>query len=80
MILGLSIAKKHTQQSFQVYSCLRVSAKLYLPQIGSDLYDASDAASSKGDLSEAALLQSVADKLYEDAENLDILISEMEEQ
>ncbi len=33
---------------------------------------------SAGDLMEASLLQSVADKLYEDAENLDILIAEME--
>lgn len=57
-----------------------VQALYRLQQIGSDLYDASDAASEQGDLSEAALLQSVADKLYEDAENLDILISEMEEQ
>jgi hypothetical protein len=55
-----------------------IQALYRLQQIGSDLYDASDAASEAGDLSEASLLQSVADKLYEDAENLDILIAEME--
>ncbi|MGL5881250.1 MAG: hypothetical protein ACRC2V_26240 [Xenococcaceae cyanobacterium] len=50
-----------------------------LQQIGDYLYEASDAASEEGDFSEASLLQSVADKLYEETENLDVLISEMEE-
>jgi hypothetical protein len=56
-----------------------IQALYRLQQIGSDLYDASEIASEQGDLAEASLLQSVADKLYEDAENLDILITEMEE-
>lgn len=57
-----------------------LQALYQLQKIGSDLYDASDIASGEGDLSEASLLQSLADKLYKDAENLDILITEMEEQ
>jgi hypothetical protein len=56
-----------------------IQALYRLQQIGDYLYEASDSASDQGDYPEATLLQSVADKLYEEAENLDVLISEMEE-
>jgi hypothetical protein len=34
----------------------------------------------RGDLLEAGIIQGVADKIYEEAENLDIFITEMEPQ
>ncbi len=44
-----------------------------------ELYFAAQAALDNDDLPDAGLLQSTADKLYVEAENLDILILEMEE-
>ncbi|ARV63365.1 hypothetical protein BZZ01_32725 (plasmid) [Nostocales cyanobacterium HT-58-2] len=50
-----------------------------LEQIVSDLYDAADAAVEMGDFEDASLLQTRADILYEQMENLDFVISELEE-
>ncbi|MEH1789694.1 MAG: hypothetical protein V7L23_30090 [Nostoc sp.] len=43
-----------------------------------DLYTAAQTALDNDDLPDAGLLQSTADKLYVEAENLDILILELE--
>lgn len=43
-----------------------------------ELYTAAQTALDNDDLPDASLLQSIADKLYVEAENLDILISELE--
>ncbi|MBN3908572.1 MAG: hypothetical protein HWQ35_19130 [Nostoc sp. NMS1] len=43
-----------------------------------ELYTAAQIALDNDDLPDASLLQSIADKLYLEAENLDILISELE--
>ncbi len=52
-------------------------AFLRLQLIGSYLYDASEEAYNTGDLIDASLLVSQADKIYQEAENLEILISEL---
>lgn len=49
-----------------------------LQQIAAELYEAAEAALENDDFDDASLLASRADKLYEEAENLDILISELE--
>jgi phage shock protein A len=49
-----------------------------LQQIAAELYEAAEAALENDDFDDASLLATRADKLYEEAENLDILISEME--
>ncbi|WP_193200933.1 hypothetical protein [Nostoc sp. MG11] len=49
-----------------------------LQRVVFDLYAASEAAFENNDLSDASLLASRADKLYEEVENLDILLIEME--
>lgn len=49
-----------------------------LQQIAAELYEAAEAALENNDFDDASLLASRADKLYEEAENLDILISELE--
>ncbi|MEH1830789.1 MAG: hypothetical protein V7L29_01570 [Nostoc sp.] len=43
-----------------------------------ELYTSAQTALDNDDLPDASLLQSIADKLYVEAENLDILISELE--
>jgi hypothetical protein len=53
-------------------------AFLRLQQIGSDLYDASFSAYENANLLDASVLVSQADKIYQEAENLEILISELE--
>ena len=49
-----------------------------LQHIVAQLYEAAGAALENDDFDDASLLASRADKLYEEAENLDILISELE--
>ncbi|MBH8553367.1 hypothetical protein I8751_13480 [Nostocaceae cyanobacterium CENA357] len=49
-----------------------------LQQIAAQLYTAAELALQNDDFDDASLLQSRADKIYEEAENLDILISELE--
>jgi hypothetical protein len=49
-----------------------------LQQVVFDLYAASEAAFENDDLNDASLLGSRADKLYEEVENLDVLLIEME--
>lgn len=56
-----------------------VQAIYQLQEIASGLYDASSVVSGQGALSDAALLQTVADKLYKESENIDVLLVEMEE-
>ncbi|MCC5633039.1 hypothetical protein LC613_36565 [Nostoc sphaeroides CHAB 2801] len=51
-----------------------------LQNLVDQLYAAAQAALDNEDFSDASLLESAADKLYVEAENLDILISELEEQ
>lgn len=51
-----------------------------LQRIAADLYEATDNAMQNGDYQDASLLQARADKIYEEAENLDLVISEMGEQ
>jgi hypothetical protein len=50
-----------------------------LQPIIDDLYEASDTALENNDLEDASLLGTRADKLYEEAENLEFVISELEE-
>lgn len=56
---------------------LKAYAKLQL--IIDELYDAHDKAVANHDDEDASLLVSRADKLYEKAENLNLIISELEE-
>ncbi len=49
-----------------------------LQQIIDDLYEASEKALENNDLEDASLLESRADKIYEEGENLEIVISELE--
>ena len=49
-----------------------------LQQTAAELYEAAEAALENDGFDDASLLASRADKLYEEAENLDILISELE--
>lgn len=65
--------KQSTQQ-------ILMQAYNQLQRIAADLYEATDNAMQNGDYQDASLLQSRADKIYEEAENLDIVISEMGEQ
>ncbi|MBF2007183.1 hypothetical protein ACF3DV_16785 [Chlorogloeopsis fritschii PCC 9212] len=50
-----------------------------IQQIAAELYAAADIALENNDFDDASLLASRADKIYEELENLDILISELEE-
>jgi phage shock protein A len=50
-----------------------------LQRIIDDLYEASDNALENNDVEDASLLATRADKLYEEAENLEFVISELEE-
>ena len=56
-----------------------LKAYAQLQRIIDELYDASDAALENNDLEDASLLGTRADKLYEEAENLEFVISELEE-
>lgn len=56
---------------------LRAYAQLH--QIIADLYDAHDNATANDYHEDASLLVSRADKLYEEAENLYLVITELEE-
>ncbi|WP_298914797.1 hypothetical protein [uncultured Nostoc sp.] len=49
-----------------------------LQRVVFDLYAASEAAFENDDLNDASFLGSRADKLYEEVENLDVLLIEME--
>jgi len=62
------------QETFTIL--LRVYTQLQ--QIAAELYTAAELALQNDDFDDASLLQSRADKIYEEAENLDILISELE--
>lgn len=55
-----------------------LQAYTQLQQIAAELYEAAEAALENNDFDDASLPASRADKLYEEAENLDILISELE--
>ncbi|MBR8839929.1 MAG: hypothetical protein DSM106950_39515 [Stigonema ocellatum SAG 48.90 = DSM 106950] len=50
-----------------------------MQQIIDNLYEASDKALENNDVEDASLLATRADKLYEEAENLEFVISELEE-
>jgi ferritin len=62
------------QETFTILS----RAYTQLQQIAAQLYTAAELALQNDDFDDASLLQSRADKIYEEAENLDILISELE--
>ncbi|MBW4672086.1 MAG: hypothetical protein KME60_32845 [Cyanomargarita calcarea GSE-NOS-MK-12-04C] len=62
----------------ETYNIL-LNAYTQLEQITSQLYNAADNAVQSGDFDDASLLQTRADILYEQLENLDIVISELEE-
>ncbi len=51
-----------------------------LQQIAAQLYTAAEVALQNDDFDDASLLQSRADKIYEEAENMDTLISELEDE
>jgi hypothetical protein len=57
---------------------LLLKAYAQLEQITSELYSAADADVEMGDFEDASLLQTRADILYEQMENLDFVISEIE--
>jgi hypothetical protein len=54
-------------------------AYISLQEIITDLYTEADNAVAQDDYNDASLLQSQADRLYETAENLGIIIAEQEE-
>jgi hypothetical protein len=56
-----------------------LNAYTQLEQITSQLYNGADNAVEQGDFDDASLLQARADILYEQLENLDVVISELEE-
>lgn len=55
-----------------------LNAYTQLEQIVSQLYDAADNAVDNGDLDDASLLQSRADILYVQLENIDVALREFE--
>ncbi len=57
-----------------------LQAYFELQQTAFKLYEESDMFFDRGDLLEAGIIQGVADKIYEEAENLDVFITEMEPQ
>lgn len=57
-----------------------LQAYVELQQVVFDLYTASEAAFENDDLDDASLIASRADRLYEEIENLDILLIELEEE
>jgi cob(I)alamin adenosyltransferase len=56
---------------------LRAYAQLH--KIVEELYEAHDRAAANNDDEDASLLVSRADRLYEEVENLELVISELEE-
>ncbi len=68
-------------------ACLRFEAFLFavhytyaqLHRIIENLYSASEKALEKNDLEDASLLESRADRLYQETENLEFVISELED-
>lgn len=56
-----------------------LKAYAQLQQIIDDLYEASDNALESDEFEDASLLATRADKLYEEAENLEFVISELED-
>ena len=56
-----------------------LKAYTQLHQIIEDLYEAHDNAAANNDDEDASLLVSRADRLYEEVENLELIISELEE-
>ncbi|MEH2394906.1 MAG: hypothetical protein V7K21_25725 [Nostoc sp.] len=56
-----------------------LKAYAQLHQITEELYSASDKAIENNDFEDASFLASRADRLYEERENLEIVISEQEE-
>jgi hypothetical protein len=56
-----------------------LKAYAQLQRIIDDLYEAHDEAIENNDFDDASLLASRADKLYQEAENLEIMITEMED-
>ena len=59
-----------------IFALLQVHTRLQ--QIAAELYKAAEAALGNDDFDDASLLASRADKIYDEVENLDILISELE--
>ncbi|MBW4636030.1 MAG: hypothetical protein KME30_30350 [Iphinoe sp. HA4291-MV1] len=55
-------------------------AYVQLQQIIDDLYEAAQKALENNELEDASLLESRADKLYEEGENLEIVILELEDE
>ncbi len=55
-----------------------LKAYAQLQEIIDDLYAASEKALENNDIEDASLLATRADKLYEEAENLEFVISELE--
>ncbi|MBA3920168.1 MAG: hypothetical protein H0X31_00095 [Nostocaceae cyanobacterium] len=55
-----------------------LQAYAQLQRIADDLYTAADIASDNDDFDDSSLLSARADKIYEEAENLEIVISELE--
>ncbi len=68
---GVSIEKRTTEVLEQTY--------IDLQRIVANLYAEADNAVAEGNYNDASLLQSQADKLYQAAENLGIVIAEQEE-
>ncbi|MBE9006700.1 hypothetical protein IQ259_16915 [Fortiea sp. LEGE XX443] len=62
------------QETFNILSGVYAQ----LQEIAAQLYLAADQALQNDDFDDASLLQSRADKIYEEAENIEILISELE--
>ncbi len=62
------------QETFAILSRVYIE----LQQIAAQLYTAAELALQNDDFDDASLLQSRADKIYEEAENIDTLISELE--
>jgi hypothetical protein len=56
-----------------------LQAYAQLQEIIDKLYEAHDRAIANNDVDDASLLASRADRLYEEAENLEIVISEQEQ-
>ncbi|WP_339381768.1 hypothetical protein [Dendronalium phyllosphericum] len=69
------LKRKMKQETFTILS--RVYDQLQ--EIAAQLYTAAEVALQNNDFDDASLLQSRADKIYEEAENIDTLIIELEE-
>lgn len=69
------LKRKMKQETFTILS--RVYDQLQ--EIAAQLYTAAEVALQNNDFDDASLLQSRADKIYEEAENIDTLIIELED-